>query len=138
MTNLPKQKPQTDRFVRLPHGVIDSAAYASLSGDAVKLLIAICHRYNGYNNGAIRFSLSEAEKALNRSRHPALKAFRQLRNAGLLIEIERGGFRDRAGVQGGMATAWQVSFLRNNSADVVKMQNGGASNAPSAQSKVLK
>ncbi|MHA2937712.1 hypothetical protein ACXJY6_05370 [Vibrio sp. RC27] len=49
MTRDRKQK--KSKFMGIPHYVMDSASYAELSGNAVKLLTLMLRRYNGYNNG---------------------------------------------------------------------------------------
>ena len=50
----------TERWVGLPHWMMKSAAYQSLPGDAIKLLLAVWQRHNGLNNGEITFACREA------------------------------------------------------------------------------
>ena len=40
-----------ERFVALPHCLMKGAAFKSLTGDAVKVLLDIWLRHNGVNNG---------------------------------------------------------------------------------------
>lgn len=107
-------------FVRFPHTVIDSEAYAGLSGNAAKLLLLICRRYNGKNNCALMVSLSDAERFLKCGRSTAQRTFRELERAEFIEEAERGGFRYRNGQRIGVPTAWRVPFFPKGGADAVK------------------
>ena len=71
----------TERFVKLDHFVTNCMAWLSLSGDAVKLLIAVWRRHNGANNGEISFAVREAEE-IGLGRNKASKAFKELIDRG--------------------------------------------------------
>lgn len=45
-----KQK-NTGRFAGIPNSVVESSAFKSLGGNAVKLLVIMAYQYNSYNNG---------------------------------------------------------------------------------------
>jgi hypothetical protein len=53
--NRSKHKGRAERgtFVLIPHAVIDSEAFRSLSPYGVKLLIDVARQYNGRNNGSL-------------------------------------------------------------------------------------
>jgi len=114
-------KQPTETFVRLPHRVIDSEAFHGLSANACKLLLGICRRYNGHNNGAVRLSLGDAARWLSCSRSTAIRTFSELSAAGFIVAVERGGFRYRAGGRTGVPTAWRITFLPGSEADVVNL-----------------
>lgn len=54
MTTKKKYRP----FAGVSHDVIDSAAFADLTGEAVRLLLIIARQYDGYNNGWLQASHS--------------------------------------------------------------------------------
>ena len=54
----------SDRFIQIPHYMIDSPAWRGLPGDAVKALIQVWRHHNGVNNGEISFACSEAPETL--------------------------------------------------------------------------
>jgi hypothetical protein len=57
----------SDRFIQIPHYMIDSPAWRGLPGDAVKALIQVWRHHNGVNNGEISFACSEAPETLDYS-----------------------------------------------------------------------
>lgn len=115
-------KPKGQGFVRMPHSVIDSEAFAGLSGNAGKLLLLICRRFNGANNGALRVSTGDAASFLGCSRRTAIRTFDELAKSGFIELSERGGFRFRSGGREGVPSAWRVTFLPEKGADVVSLR----------------
>ena len=100
-----------DRFVSLPYPMLDGEAWRDLSGYAAKVMIAICQRYNGKNNGHIPFSQSEAAAVIRKSKRTAMRVFEELKASGLLVEVQRGGMRYGAdGKRVGVATTWRLAF----------------------------
>lgn len=80
------------RFVGLPHYLLNSAAYQSLPGDALKLLLAIWKRHNGVNNGEISFGVREAAE-IGISKTPAARLLGVLVERGFLAVIRQSDFR---------------------------------------------
>ena len=52
------------QYAPLPYGMLNSDAWRSLSGAAVKVSLELHTRFNGSNNGAVRLSYAEAAQAL--------------------------------------------------------------------------
>src|SRR5262245_48044988 len=77
-----RRGPYASAFVRLEKWVLDTPAYKTLSGGALKVLIAIWHRHNGNNNGQIPFSVREAEAAVPCAQNTARKFFAELQAKG--------------------------------------------------------
>lgn len=117
-----KRKLSGDNFVRLPYSVLGSPEFCELSGSACKLLLLICSRYRGFNNGGLRVSLSDAQTYLRCGRSTAKRKFDELEAAGIIECTERGGNRFRDGRQIGVPSAWRVPFLPEGSGDVVKFR----------------
>ena len=82
------------RFFGLPLTVIDSPAYRSLNGWAVKLLIDIGKQYNGSNNGDLQAAYSLLKHCGWNSPGTLRKALQDLQTVGL-IELTRQGGRHR-------------------------------------------
>ena len=94
------------RFIALEHGVMNSPAYESLSGDALKLLLAVWKRHDGANNGAISFSTREAAALLHGNKNTAAKRFRELVDKGFLAVENKGAFH----VKVRHATTWRITL----------------------------
>ncbi|MBF0563280.1 MAG: helix-turn-helix domain-containing protein [Alphaproteobacteria bacterium] len=73
-----------ERFILLPHWMLDSPAWLALSPPAMKLLIAVWRRHNGENNGEVSYSVREAER-IGISKDQASRAFAELVKLGFLI-----------------------------------------------------
>lgn len=98
-------------FVSLPHRVLDGDAWRDLSGNAAKLLDALCRRFNGRNNGEISLSKSQAAKSIGVSERTAIRLFAELKAAGFVEEARRGGMRYREnGERVGVASTWRINF----------------------------
>lgn len=104
-------KRTTGGFIKLDRAVVQGERWQALSANARALLIEIWAWYNGKNNGAIRYSIRQAEISLRCSRRTAIRTLGELRDAGLLEPAERGGFRYKAGARAGIATAWRITLL---------------------------
>jgi hypothetical protein len=79
-------------FVMLPKYMVRSAAWRSLSGEAVAAFIEISNRYDGCNNG--RLHLSDRELAAVRpiSRVTAYRAKTELKEKGFVEVVRASGF----------------------------------------------
>ena len=74
-----------ERFIKLPHWLLNSPAYQSLALGPRALLIEVWLRHNGQNNGDISFSVREAARRLKCSKDTASKWFRELEDKGFLV-----------------------------------------------------
>lgn len=86
-----KGRRSTGTHFGLPHAVMDSPNYCSLSGSAVKLLNDLGRQYNGFNNG----DLSAAWRIMHprgwKSRDTLERAKVELSSAGMIELTRQGG-----------------------------------------------
>jgi hypothetical protein len=82
----------TIRRVELHHYVLKSAAWESLPGDAIKLLIDVWKRHNGANNGEISYSCREAER-IGLTQWQASRMFAILIERGFLVVVKNACFK---------------------------------------------
>ena len=94
------------RHIRLPHIVTGSPAWSDLSGNAIKLLIALQRLDYGDNNGNLYFSARKASLETGLARNTVMKGFLELENHGFIGAMDRGYFQ----VKGGPATRWRITF----------------------------
>jgi hypothetical protein len=82
----------TERFVALPHYLIGSHAWRSLSPVARCVFIELAVLYNGANNGRLALSARDAAERVNCSKDTAARAFLQLQQRGFIECLRRGRF----------------------------------------------
>lgn len=87
-----KGRSRNERFIKLDHGLLRSAAWKDLDPYAVKLLIAIWSRHSGDNNGNIPFSVREACELLGCGHNRARACFAELEDKGFLRLVRRSSF----------------------------------------------
>jgi hypothetical protein len=85
-----------NRFVLLPHVVLDAPAFIGLSGSAVQLLIDMTRQFNGNNNGRILACLSVLSRRGWTSNATLTRARRELEDAGLILQTRTGTRPNRA------------------------------------------
>ncbi|MDA7425573.1 Fic family protein [Thalassococcus lentus] len=101
------------RFARYPAEIIESVAWLSLSGYAVKLHLVLIQRQFGSSDELAAMSENEACKALGLgSRQTARNAFKQLVDAGFIVlqvpaHLGSNGY--------GRAAKYRLTHLRYNS-----------------------
>lgn len=78
-------------FFALPHAVMASPAYRSLSAHAVKLLCDMGGQYRGSNNGDLGAAWRVMQPLGWRSRDTLGRALRELTDAGLIEQTRQGG-----------------------------------------------
>src|SRR5262245_42852387 len=93
-TVIPIQQPSTngERFVRIRHCLLRSAAWRSLPADACALYVEIASRYNGRNNGYIAYSIREGAERFRAGRATVHQAQRLLEERGIIVCRKRGSF----------------------------------------------
>ncbi len=84
------------RFLALPHVVLDSAAFLSLSFSARALLLDIARQYLGDNNGRLLASESALRPRGWNSKDTITRARRELEAAGLIVETRKGARPSKA------------------------------------------
>ena len=91
-----KAKRDGDRYVALPHVVIDSPSFRALGYAARALLIDISRQYTGSNNGKL-VACTKYLKPLGWNSHDTVsRALGDIKDAGLLIETRMGMRPNRA------------------------------------------
>ena len=91
-----KEKRDGDRYIALPHVVIDSPSYRQLGYAARALLIDIARQYTGSNNGRLVACTKYLKPMGWTSNDTITRAVGELKNAGLLIETRMGMRPNRA------------------------------------------
>ena len=81
-----------------------SPAIRLLNGHALKVLIELRTRFNGYNNGKIILSYEDACRTLGMSKATVKRAFDELQEVGLIKLIKQGRWHGR------MASEWCMTF----------------------------
>jgi hypothetical protein len=95
-----------ERFLKLDHGMLMTAAWQHLQPRSMKLLIEVWRRYDGKNNGRIPFSMREAMECLQCGRDQAIRAFRELTDKGFLRVARDSGFNTKK-----QAREWTITAL---------------------------
>jgi hypothetical protein len=91
-----KAKRDGDRYMALPHVVIDSPSYRALGYAARALLIDIARQYTGSNNGRL-VACTKYLKPMGWNSHGTIsRALAEIKEAGLLIETRMGMRPNRA------------------------------------------
>lgn len=96
------------QFVPVPYSTSRSAAFRSLSGQAVKVWVELRSRYNGYNNGQLSLSFQEAAELLQMSKSTVGRAFKELETKGFIKLRKPGQWYGR------LAAEWIVTDQKFN------------------------
>ncbi|CAN5550482.1 hypothetical protein BH11PSE7_BH11PSE7_30270 [soil metagenome] len=91
-----KDKRDGDRYVALPHVVIDSPSFRALGFAARALLIDISRQYTGSNNGRLVACVSYLKPLGWTSHDTVSRALASIKEAGLLVETRIGMRPNRA------------------------------------------
>ena len=83
------------QYFKLFYIMAHSAAFRSLSGGALKVLVELRCRYNGGNNGKVFLSYQEAADMLGMSKSTASRAFAELKDKGFVRVARPGHFYGR-------------------------------------------
>lgn len=101
-----KGRKSKGRFLSLPASVLDNPDYRALSGNSIKLLIAMFYQYRGNNNGDLNASFSVMKDWGFVSKDTLQKAKQQLLDHGLIHETRNGQFMNPGGVCSLYALTW--------------------------------
>ena len=97
-------------YMKLEYQMLEHPAFATLSGNAFKLLIYARKRFDGTNNGEIIFGVREAADLLRCSKDTASRAFQELIEHRVLEPVVKGAFS----VKIRKATTWRITFIHMN------------------------
>lgn len=101
----------TGRFARLPHEVMLSPAYRSLSPNARALLVELMAMENGQNNGSLWLSIRDAAARIGLVNKESVgKAFDELERAGLIAMTKEAHFTVKAS-ETSRARCWRLTFI---------------------------
>jgi DNA-binding transcriptional ArsR family regulator len=90
------------QYMVLSYSLLNSEAWRTLSGPAVKVFLELRTRFHGGNNGKLHMSLEEAAGLLKLGKATVMRAFKELEERGLILCTRRGQWYGR------MASEWAV------------------------------
>jgi hypothetical protein len=90
------------QYVALSYSLLNSEAWRTLSGPAVKVFLELRTRFHGGNNGKLHMSLEEAAGLLGLGKATVQRAFQELQERSLVLCTKRGRWYGR------MASEWAV------------------------------
>lgn len=102
----PCRKKSEPRHIRLYHNITGTDAWKSLSGNAIKVLIALVRLDDGKKNGQIYFSDRQASFETGLARNTCIKVLRELSEKGFLRIVEKGHFDRKVR----HATVWRYTW----------------------------
>ena len=94
------------RFAGIPVSIIKHEVFRELNPPAVSVLLGICVRFYGRNNGEIAFSCREAAEFANISKNTAARAFNLLEQLGIIKCITASNFDCRKR----LAREWALTY----------------------------
>ena len=102
-----KNRKETGRFAQLPHVVLNSADYISLSYKSKALLVDLVYQYNGKNNGDLTAALGFLKKRGWVRSATLSSAANELLEANLIIKTREGRFQNPYSRCALCAITWQ-------------------------------
>jgi hypothetical protein len=97
-----------ERFVALPHYILECPAWLSLTAPARVVYLELMRLYNGSNNGSLALSVRDASDRCNVAKDTASRAFLELSEKGFIECMRLGGFSRKTR----LATEWRVTALK--------------------------
>ena len=102
-----RSKYDDSQHLRIPHSVLGSPQFRSLNGNDVRVLMEICYRHNGYNNGHIGAGQKHLADTLMIGKSTAQRSLNRLQEMKFIRLRKKGMF------QGRIASEWEVTFLKS-------------------------
>jgi hypothetical protein len=99
----PTGRSTPEQFMQLPYSMVQSAAWRSLNGNSLKLLIELFSKFNGRNNGKLCVSYADASKKLGVGHATIKRCFDELQLKGFIRLKKRGHWYGR------MAAEWAIT-----------------------------
>lgn len=109
-----KGRAESGSFIQLPHAMLESEEYASLSAHAVKALVDLFSQYRGHNNGDYSAAWSLMSKRGWTSKALLYRALNELQAKGW-IDKTRQGWKHRTSLY---AVTWKPIDECNGKLDV--------------------
>jgi hypothetical protein len=102
-----------DRYLALPHQILHSTAYLSLSCAARAVLVEIAAIYNGSNNGMLAAGVRWLGERCNIGRDTVSRAIQELEDAKLIETVEKGSFK----LHQRKASEFRITWLKCNASN---------------------
>jgi hypothetical protein len=83
------------QYAILRYALLNSEAWRTLSGAAIKVFLELRTRFNGGNNGELHMSLEEGAGLLQLGKATVHRAFQELEDKGLVVLTKRGQWYGR-------------------------------------------
>ena len=83
------------QYAPLSYTMLQSPAWRSLNGSAVKVFLELRATYNGRNNGELSLSFQRAADLLGMSKSSVARAFKQLEERGFVRKTKEGQWYGR-------------------------------------------
>ena len=100
-----RSKYNNNQYVTLNHNMLKSPQFRSLNGNDVRVLLEICSRHNGFNNGHIGAGLEDIANTLMISKSTVQRSLQKLQRTKFLKLRKKGRFMGR------IASEWEITFL---------------------------
>ena len=99
---------KANSFAGIPRMVMQSKDYRNLSGNAIKLLLALCYQYRGHSNGNLNAAWSVMREQFGfRSQETLNRAKKELISAGMIVETRTPRFLNPGGQCALYALTWK-------------------------------
>lgn len=102
-TNAKGRNKGEGQYFVLAYELVNSEAWRTLGGAAVKVFLELRTRFHGGNNGRLHMSLEEAASLLRLGKATVQRAFQELEERGLISCTKRGNWYGR------QASEWAVA-----------------------------
>ena len=102
-----KGRRESGTFAAIPHAVMDSEDFRSLSGGALKVLLGLLRQYRGANNGDLSATFASASNWGIGSKATLSKALEELQERDLIIRTREGRFIKPGGCCALYAVTWR-------------------------------
>ena len=91
------------QYAPLSYALLNSLAWRSLSGAAVKVFLELRTRFHGANNGALILSMEEASRLLGLGKATVMRTLKELQDKGFIVCTRKGQWYGR------LASTWAVA-----------------------------
>ncbi|MDN6859692.1 hypothetical protein QO207_24160 [Pseudomonas sp. CAN2814] len=102
-----KGRRESGTFAAIPHAVMDSEDFRTLSGGALKVLLGLLRQYRGANNGDLSASMGQAKEWGVRSSSTLAASIKELMDCDLIIRTREGKFIKPGGCCALYAITWR-------------------------------
>lgn len=110
-----RSQPKQPQHLWLTYEMLKHKKFRQLSGSAVKVLLEISSRHNGFNNRKISCAYSELSKPLKLGKATIKRALMELMDKGFIVLVSKGYFTGRK------ASEWEITFLRSEGYEATHM-----------------